>query len=179
MQTSIPRSGQSRAIAGMIADTREHDIVSAFNAEASAVIDFGKGVASNGTERTAVLPDGTKPFMGVTVFDFDHQPDTGGFDLVSGASGGIKPKGALKVLREGRIWVRVDSGLTIVPYTDRGYLRYTVNGAGTAVGNFTNANDGGKTTDVTKAVQFVSAAILAADGVSYIALIELEAVNKL
>lgn len=177
-QTSIPRSGQPRAIAGMIADTRDIDLVSAFNAEASAKILFGKGVANPGTERQAKLPDGTMPFMGVSAWDMAHQPDTGGFDLVSGASGGVLPQGSLQVCREGRVWVCVDSGLTIVPYTDRGYLRHTVNGAGTAVGNFRNAADGGNTQDTTKQVQFVSAAILAADGVTYVALAEIEAVNK-
>lgn len=180
MQTSIPRSGQSRAIAGLIADASDNQIVSAFNAEAAAVIAFGLGVVNPGNEREAKLPAGGGDiFMGVNVFDFEHQPDTGGFDLVSGASGGIKPKGALKVLREGRIWVVCDPNIgAVTPYADRAHLRHTVNGPANKVGAFVNAADGGNTIDLTKLIVFVSPVITAADGVTKIAMVEIEAAVK-
>lgn len=180
MQTSIPRSGQPRAIAGLISDTRDNVIVSAFNSEGVAVIAYGLGVVNPGTERLARLPAGGGDiFMGVNVFDLAHQPDTGGFDLVSGASGGIKPKGSLKVMREGAVWVVCDPNIgAVTPYADRGYLRHTVNGAANKVGAFVNAADGGNTIDLTKLVQFVSPVITAADGVTKIALVEIEATVK-
>jgi hypothetical protein len=180
MQTTIPRSGQPRAIAGMIADNRAVDLVSAFSGEASAVIPFGFGLINAGTERVFKLPSGGgDKFAGISVWDMAHQPDTGGFDLVSGAAGGIKPKGGFELCREGRIWVVVDGSIvTITPYTDRGFLRHTANGAGTIVGSFLNAADGGNTIDLSKLVQFVSPLTTAADGVTKIALIEVEAIVK-
>lgn len=179
-QTSIPRSGQPRAIAGMVADNRSIDLVSAFNAEASAVIPFGVGVVNPGTERQAKLPAaGSDIFMGVSTWGLAHQPDTGGFDLVSGAAGGIKPKGSLELCREGRIWVVVDPGVTsITPYSDRPFLRYSTNGANNVIGAFGKASDAGKNIDLTKVGQFVSDVVTAADGVTKIALLEIEAVNK-
>ena len=180
MQTSIPRSGQPRAIAGLVGDTRDNVIVSAFNSEVATVIGYGLGVVNPGTERQARLPaGGADIFMGVTVFELGHQPDTGGFDLVSGASGGIKPKGALKVLREGAIWVVCDPNIgAVTPYSDRAHLRHTVNGAANKIGAFVNVADGGNTIDLTKLIVFVSPVITAADGVTKIALVEIEATVK-
>lgn len=180
MQTSIPRSGQPRAIAGMIADNRSVDLLSAFSGEASAKILFGMGLINAGTERVFKLPSGSGDiFAGIVVWDLAHQPDTGGYDLVSGASGGILPKGGFELMREGRIWVVVDGSISsITPYSDRGHLRYSTNGAGTIVGSFLNAADSGHTIDLTKAIQFVSPLITAADGVTKIAMVDVEAVNK-
>ena len=150
MQTTIPRSGQPRAIAGMIADNRAADLVSAFSGEASAKISFGLGLINAGAERVFKLPSAnTDKFAGISAWDLAHQPDTGAYDLVSGSGGGVLPKGGFELCREGRIWVVVDPGLTIVPYADRGYLRCTANGVGTAAGQFSNAADGSNTIDLT------------------------------
>ncbi len=179
MQTTIPRSGQSRAIAGMIADGRHPDLVSAFSGEASAKIAFGLGLQNTGAERVFLLPSAnTDKFAGISVWSMSHQPDTGAFDLVSGASGGVLPKGGFELMREGRIWVRVDPGLTITPYADRAFLRCTANGAGTAAGQFNRAADGANTIDLTKLIVFVSPSITSADGTSSIALVEVDAIVK-
>ena len=177
MQTYIPRSGQPRAIAGMIADSAKTDTISAFSGESSATIAFGLGLVNPGSERVAKLPAAsTDIFMGVSAWDLDHQPDTGALDLVSGLAGGILPKGDLKVLRKGRLFVVVDPSVnSITPFKDRGFVRYATNGGNTTIGAFSNVTDALKNLDVTKCVQFLSDVILAPDGVTKIALAEIQA----
>lgn len=181
MQTTINRNGQPRAIAGLIADLFPMGLASAFSGESSSLIQFGFGVVNAGVERQAKIPSGGSDiFMGIAAFSLNHQPDTGGFDLVSGASGGIKPKGAFEVVRSGHVWVLVDKAVTsITPYSDRGFLRYTADGTTNPTpGAWGKATDSGKNLDLTKVVQFISPLVTAADGTTKIAMVEIMAVNK-
>lgn len=168
-QTSVPSTGQSRAIAGMIADSSSvDDIVSAWSEESSSEMPFGIGVVQGTAVQGALIPSGGGDILkGINAHGYNHASGgAAGFgDL---GTSGIIAGGRLRCLRHGRIWVLVDSGVTsITPFVDRGWCRHTANGAGKLVtGAWSNADDGGgaKQIDATKQVLFVSDVITAPDG---------------
>ncbi len=178
-QTAINKAGQPVAVAGQLSDNGEgKDIVSRFNSEASAAIQFGIGVKP-GTLRDAVLlPTATSSVIeGINVFGFNHQPGSNG-DLDQGSTPpGVKPKGGLQILVRGRIWVLLDpSVVTIIPNVDRGYCRCTANAGDSMIGAWRNADD--TSIDCTKQTLFRSVVYTSADGVSKIAELDVDFVNK-
>ena len=180
-QTSVSAIGQPVAYAGLVSSAQEViDKVSGFSEEASAPVRFGVAVMQ-GTARTgALLPAGsttpTAPIKGVHSFNFEHSPGTYG-DLDSTGTGVI-PDGRLDVLRKGRVWVVIDQSITtIVPFSDRAYIRIAANGSNIILGAFSNVSDTSYSYDSTRQALFTSAVTTAADGTK-IAEVEVDFTNR-
>lgn len=176
-QTTILRSGQPQAFAGMVADTGIKDDLSAYNLEVSAEIAFGLGVKWSG-QRGALLPTASSSVIrGVSVWNGNHQTGLYG-DL---GTTGLKPNAAMVVRDLGRIWVLVDAGQAVGDFTPgitRGWCRFeTDGGSNTVVGAWRGADDG-HAIDCTKQCVYVSSVILAADGVSLIAELDCNFIAK-
>lgn len=172
-QTTISRSGQPAAFAGLPADGSIKDDVSAFNLEASLEMPFGIGVKWSG-ERGALLPSAANSVMkGINLFNANHQTGVDG-DL---GTTGLKPKAALNIRRFGRLWLLVDVGIavdTFTPGTTRGYCRFeTDGGSNTQRGTWRHTDDG-HVVDCTSQVLFISKVILSANGVDKIALAQVD-----
>ncbi len=183
MQTTVNPAGQPVAVAGQLSDNQEGvDIVSRFNAEASANIAFGLAVAPVGTQiRDGVInmAGSGDVVEGVNVWGFNHMPGSNGDLDQTSTPPGLRPKAGLQVIQRGRVWVVVDAGVTsIVPNIDRAFVRYSANGGNTVVGAFSNATDSGHNTDITKQAIFRSGIFLSADGVTKIAELDVDFVNK-
>lgn len=181
-QTSINKAGQPVAVAGQLSDNGEVvDLVSRINAEASAVLPFGIG-AKAGTSRNGVNKPSTTADVieGVVVFDFSHQPGATGDVDQTQTPPGLKPNAKFNLLRKGRIWVPLDSTVTVItPNSDRTFLRVVSHvGVGTVVGYWTNVSDPGDTIDLTKVGVFVSGLQTSADGTTLIAEAEFDFTSK-
>lgn len=181
-QTVVQPTGQPIAVAGQLSDNQEApNIVSRFNEEASAALQFGIGVKP-GTARDGVkLPSATSSVIeGINLFGFNHLPGASGDLDQSSTPPGVKSKGSLKILQGGRAYVLLDaSGISsIAPNVDRGYCRATTNGGNTVIGAWNNADDSGHMVDCTKQSIFRSGLFTSADGVSKIAELEVDFVNK-
>lgn len=175
-QTSISRSGQPRAIAGMVADTGIKDDVAAFNTDVVS-IPFGTGVKWDG-ETGAKQPSASGSILkGIIRWDASHQTGTNG-DL---DSTGLKTKAEMYCRRRGRMWVLVDVGIAVgsfTPGTDKGYCRFESDGgSNTVIGAWRNTDDG-HVVNASGQVTFISTVILAADGVSHIAEVDCDFDNK-
>ena len=179
MQTSINPRGQPVAFAGLISDSYAGpDLVSSFSEETVNSIPFGTAVKQGVAPKGALLMSGGgDAIKGIVAFDFTHAPGVFG-DIDAGALG-IVPKGQLRILRRGRVWVVIDQGIvTIAPFSDRGFIRYSANGAGNLiVGAVSNVTDGAHNTDMSKVVIFTSTVQVAADGTK-IAEVEVDFTNK-
>lgn len=176
-QTSVSRSGQSQAFAGMNGDIGATRDLSAFNSEASAEMRFGIGVKPSGA-RGALLPTAVSSrIAGVVLQNANHQTGTNG-DL---GTTGLKANADLTLRRSGTVWVLVDAGQAVGDFTPGitpGWCRYeTDGGSNTIVGAWRGADDS-HSIDCSKQATFVSSVILAADGVSLIALLEVDFANK-
>ncbi len=172
-QTTVLRSGQPQAFAGMVADSGIKDDVSSFNLETVDSIPFGSGVKWSG-QRGSLLPTANNsPLQGIVVWNADHQTGTyGDLDTI-----GVKPNGALVVRRKGRIWVPVDAEYAVgdlTPGTSRGYCRFETDGATNTVRGRWRASDDGHVDSAINQVVFVSNVILAADGTTKIAEVEVD-----
>lgn len=172
-QTSINSSGQPYGVAGQMSDNASVvDKVSGFSEEASASIPFGvavaQGVAAQGIKNLSASGNAIK---GIHATNFEHAP--GLFGDIDSSNVGLVPNGRADVLRKGRIWVVLDGNLTIAPFSDRCFVRYSLNSLG-PLGAFSNVTDSGKNTDITRIAQFVSLAQLSADGVTYIAQVDVD-----
>lgn len=180
-QTFINPAGQPVAVAGQLSDNMEGvDVVSRFNEEVTSALQFGIGVKP-GTYRDGVLlPTATSSVIeGVNTWGINHLPGASGDLDQTSTPPGVKPKGGLKVLQRGRIWVLLDASVTtIVPNVDRAYCRALPNGGNTVIGTFAPADDAGFMVDCTKQAIFRSGVFTAADGVSKIAELEGDFVNK-
>lgn len=180
-QTSVSLAGQAIAVAGQLSDSNPNDgVVSRFSQETSpsAVILFGVAVKP-GSKRDGIriLTAISETVEGLTVQGFNHLPGaTGDLDQTLG---GLKPNAGLGVMRQGRMYAVVDPLLSsVTPFVDRGFVRALVNGGNNIVGALTNAADGSNTIDATKQIQFVSQIFLSADGVTKIAEVAVDFVNK-
>ena len=168
MQTSVPATGQSRAFAGLIADSSELvDVVSAWSEEASAEMPFGIGLAQGTAAQGALIPSGAgDKLKGLLAHSYAHAPG-GAAGFGDMGSTGIIAGGRLRCLRHGRIWVVLDASVaSIAPFVDRGWCRHTTDGgANTVPGRWNKADlGGGKQLDATKQVLFVSDVVTAPDG---------------
>lgn len=182
MQTSISAGGQSIGVAGQIADSGPHDIVSGFNKD-TAQIPFGYGVMGKvgDDERAYCLPtgpSGTMEVVGLNVFDLNHSR-LGSVDAATGYAGdvasGIVAMGDMQVGRKGRYLVPVEN---TVQKNDRLYCRVVATGNLTQ-GSFHGTNLGGSyMRDCTAQGIFRSGTYTAADGVTKVAIVEVDFTAK-
>lgn len=183
-QRTVNAGGMSIGFAGQIADSNwVLDIVSGFSAEASAQIPFGFGLmALSGVPDSYVLPSGasgTMEIQGISVLGLNHSRG-GGVDADGnffgdlGASG-LLPKASLQVMRKGRVLVPVEHNVRI---GDRPYCRVTATGALTP-GSWVGTNYGGSyVRDCTTQGRFISLTSTAADGVTKVAVLEVDFNSK-
>jgi hypothetical protein len=142
---------QAVAFAGLMADiTDGYERDTMLNGEASAEIPFGAFVVENaamtagatpatrGTPAIAKLPAAsTDDFANGGVVLHSHEYDKR-LDL---GTTGVLPTRQLSVLKRGRVWMQVEQA---VVKTDPVFVRYTVNGAGTALGQVRKDDDTAK-----------------------------------
>jgi hypothetical protein len=165
MQTDYS-DAPAKAVAGQIAcNLLDAEIISGYNAEASASIPFGRAVecASATDPRAMKLPDSeTDKIVGFTCRSHSIQSGERG-ELDDAA--GVKVGGQLNVMTDGVIWVVVHSGCA--PY-QKLWVRAVGGGANELLGGAENADDGTDTIDCTGQGRFVSYA--AADGLAKLAI---------
>jgi hypothetical protein len=154
------------AFVGMIADITESEIETYANGEASAEIGFGFGVKQKtgaGTDEQAILPTAQGDAL-VGVVTHSHAYAVGG-NLPELGTVGIKPLVPMNVMREGRVWVQLQSGVS-VSKGDRAHYNWNDK-------TWRNSASGTDTIDCTAQAVFRSTA--AAGG---IALLEVDFINK-
>lgn len=182
-QNSVTSAGMAIGVAGQIADSGPHDIVSGFN-QAAAQMPFGYGVRDGTVKDSYVLAtgfSGVYPVAGINVFDFNHQKigaaDPGGTyagDL--GASGLVQYAG-LQVGRKGRYLVPVEAAPSI---GDGAWCRGVATG-NLGVGIWRGAARGAAGplsasyhVDCSKQGVFRSSSYTAADGTTLVAILEVD-----
>jgi len=193
-QLTVPAGGQSIGVAGQLADSGKPDVVSGFNKEASSQIPFGFGVrvqpGSNGdgfllaTGFSGGAP-GTE-VAGISIFSYNHFKQ-GAADPLGNFAGdlggsGLLPNAGMQILREGRAIVPVE--ITVVA-GDRAWCRgiatgTTSNTAGIWSGTGYNVAGAGSSymIDCTRQGVFRSGTYTAADGVTKVAVLEVDFTNK-
>jgi hypothetical protein len=191
-QTTVSAGGQSAGVAGQIADSLDGpDIVSGFNMEATAQMPWGIGVRvqPGSTGDGFLLPTGNTggpqlDIAGVNVFSHDHHraanaDSAGNFGGDLGSTG-LNPKAVLQVLRDGRIWVPVETN--VVP-GDRAFCRGVATGTfGQGIWSGTGLVAAGAAPsfhiDCSKQGVFRTATFTAADGSTKVAVLETDFTNK-
>lgn len=176
-QTTILAAGQPAAFAGLC--THKLDSLSAVSREVSANIQFGLGVKPGVKLKEMLLPTASSSvLLGVLVQNQVYAPNTFGEIDQTSATKGLIPSTIGEVLATGRAWVIVDADTSITPNVTRAYWRFESDGASnTVVGTFRHSDDG-HVVDTTKQVKFISGVFTAADGVTKIAEVAIEAYNK-
>ena len=124
----------SKGTAGSLLDTGYHNVASRANGEATAdTLKFGMGVTQGSTPgvnvQVPVSGDTADKFEGITVSGVTEMDMEGNVK--------ITPYATVGVMTWGKIWARVETGLTIA-YGDPVYL---IN-SGTNAGMFTNVSGG-------------------------------------
>jgi len=196
-QTTVSAGGQSIGVAGQLADSAEgRDVVSGFNKEATNQIPFGAGVrvqpGSNGDGFLLASGfSGLAPGMevaGINVFSFNHfkqgaADPAGNFAGDLGGSG-LLPNASMQILREGRVLAPVEIAVVA---GDRAWCRGVPTGASSASsaqgfwsGTGYNAAGVGSSymNDCTRQGVFRSGTYTAADGVTKVAVLEVDFTNK-
>lgn len=189
-QTTVLAGGQPIGVAGQLADTSTvQDIVSGFNGEASSQIPFGYGVrvdpSSTGDRwllatgysgsAPGVLPD----VAGAVIYTLTHSragnADPNGFFSGDMGGSGLLAKSSMEILRRGRILVPVEAA--VLP-GDRPYCRGIPTGSLTA-GIWAGSGYGQSYhIDCTKMGVFRSASYTAADGVTKVAVLDVDFTSK-
>lgn len=182
-QTTVSSSGQSIGVAGQVADSRDvRDIVSGFSQELTAQIPFGFGLMKGTTPNGYFLPTGPSGSMevaGINTFGLNHaragSVDSGGnFSGDMGASG-LLPKSSMQVMVAGRVLVPVEVN---VLNGDRPYCRVVATGA-LSQGAWLGSGMGGSyVRDCTAQGIFRSNTFTAADGVTKVAILEVDFTAK-
>jgi hypothetical protein len=157
-QTSYSNSFSAVGFEGMLADSKEADIVSELNAEAAANLVFGRGVRKTAAGALNMSAAG-QSLHGIPVF---NQREVA--DLAS--NGAIRPKETFDLLRKGRILVKAEQAVAV---TDDVYLRYTAGAGDQTVGRFRKDADG--------TAQVDTITITAANSVSYSVAVDGKAYN--
>jgi len=143
----------TRAFAGMLSDGGPHDIVTAYNDEASLEMPFGACVTLQTAERAAKLPAaGSDKLMGLVVHE--HGFSKGPADAQLGSTG-LKGDVLFGVLRKGKMWVTVENGCAI---GDRMHVRYAAGAGGSQLGAIRSASVNNETIDATTQGVFLSVA---------------------
>ena len=196
-QTTVSAGGQSIGVAGQIADSAEgRDIVSGFNKEATNQIPFGVGVrvqpGSNGDGFLLASGfSGGAPGMevaGINVFSYNHFKQ-GAADPLGNYAGdlggsGLLPNAGMQIGREGRWLVPIEIAVVV---GDRAWCRgvptgssSSANAQGFWAGTGYNAAGAGSSymIDCTRQGVFRSGTYTAADGVTKVAILEVDFTNK-
>lgn len=182
-QTSVTAGGMAVGIPGQKYDTGPEDVVSGFSQEASAQIPFGYGlVQSPNVADGYFLPTGVSGAMeivGLSVFSLAHMKagavDAAGVYAGDLGASGLLPKAPLQVARQGRYLVPVEANVRV---NDRAYCRVTATGAFTP-GSWAGTNYGGSyVRDCTQQGVFRSGTFTAVDGVTKVAVLEVDFTNK-
>jgi hypothetical protein len=95
------------AIEGALADSGAHDVVTKYNAEATAAISFGKAVKFGATDQAALLPAAeTDKICGIVLHTDQYSTGSEGELKQDGTSwtNGLRPGAAMSILRKGRMW---------------------------------------------------------------------------
>lgn len=117
-QTTVSAGGMAIGVAGQLADSGPHDVLSGFN-DASAQMPFGFGVRASSEERGYILATGFSNVVavdGVNLFGHNHIK-IGAADAVGAYAGdlgasGLLENASLQVLRKGRVMVPVEAAVT-------------------------------------------------------------------
>jgi hypothetical protein len=118
-----------RAFQGMLADSKEADIITrAF--EGAGGSPFGVAFEEGTTPAEQVAPTTLTGFNFVGVGAHRHNRDT----FTQALDIGIDDEDAVNVLRKGRIWVPIEQA--VVPHTSAVFIRHTVNGGLDQLGAF-------------------------------------------
>jgi hypothetical protein len=197
-QTTVSSAGQAIGIAGQLADSGEHDLVSGFNKEATAQIPFGFGLrvkpGSNGDEFLLASGfSGLAPGMevaGLSVFSYNHHR-VGPNDPAGNAAGdmggsGLLPNAGLQVMRKGRAIVPVEIAVVA---GDRAWCRGVATGtSGSAAWQgiwsgtgYNLANDAAGSSymiDCRRQGVFRSGTYTAADGTTKVAILEVDFASR-
>lgn len=179
-QTVIQKYGYPVAVAGQLSDNMEGvDVVSRFNQDV-VQLPFGTAVKAGTAERSAkALAANTDIVQGFVKWGTDHFPANASGSIGDVGATGLLPNAGLEIVRRGRMYCVVDPSIvTITPYSDRCFIRCTVNGGNNVIGAVSNVADGANNIDCTKQAQFVSGIFTAADGVTKIAEVEVSFNNK-
>ena len=157
--------------AGMVDPTSQPEYLSMINAEASASIPIGRGVAfktsSPDTDLDAILPAAeTAKFAGVVAhrMEYSRAYTTDGATFGDLDSTGIRAGKMMMVCTKGRILVKCDSGCA----PGDGLWVRGVAGAGEALGALENADDSTDMVDATARGTWLTSA--AADGLAWLLL---------
>lgn len=185
MQTSVSAGGQAIGVAGQIADSGPHDIVSGFSKESSSQVPFGFGLrvqaGSNGD--AYLLPTGFSNvggnIAGLSVFDLNHAKagvaDSQGVYSGDLGASGLLPNASLQVGRKGRYLVPVEAN--VLP-GDRAWCRGIGTGALTP-GIWAGSGYGASYhIDCTAQAVFRSTTYTALDGVTKVAIMECDFTSK-
>lgn len=115
----------TNATKGMIADTTAYTIDSFF---AEEFVPFGVAVRRGTNADEVAIWDAaiTVPFLGVAIYDPSNNDQT----TIGNNNIGYEAGSQISIMRVGRVFVEIDSGVTVVP-GDKAYLEATT-------GNFTN-----------------------------------------
>lgn len=182
-QTSVLSGGQPVGFPGQVQNQVDSEIVSGFSREASAQIPFGYGVqAKPGEERGYFLPTGVSGVVeihGVVAHGYDYAK-AGAVDSAGAQSGnlgasGILPAGPLNIVRRGRVLVAVKDN---VQPNDRAYC--FVHGTGALTPGLWAASSygGSYVRDCGTQAVFRSTTRTAADGVTKVAVLEVDFTSK-
>lgn len=155
MQTSYSRY-MDRAFAGMLADSGLNDVLSYFNAEASASLPFGIAVAKHAAadDAAGLLADGATAAAVIGITVHHHVTEQQLLQGVTPEDAGIPPKSPMPVLKRGRINVKVEEAVTPASPV---YVRHTA-GVGEQKGAFRASADGGDAVQLTTGFRFLTSA---------------------
>lgn len=159
----------TKAFAGMLADSGDHDVIAMRNDEASASIAFGRAVKFGSTTdgTSAKLPDSENAVIAGIVMHSHAYSNSPNGDL---DSTGLKVGATMNVLRKGRMWVTVEDA--VIP-GDRLWVRGVAGGDPEFLGGLLPADDSTDTVDCTGQGQFLTAAAAGA-----LAVLEVDFTNK-
>lgn len=129
------------AVPGQLSDNGAIDVMPMYNGEASAEIAFGRAVIFGSTtaalHNKALLPSAeTDLVAGLVIFTHAYTRGTSTSDL---GDTGVRPGGALSVLRKGRMWVT--AGSDVVANASRLWVRAVAGAPPEFLGGLEDADD--------------------------------------
>lgn len=184
-QTTVSAGGQAFGLPGQPADTMKgRDIVSGFQGETGLQMPFGYALRQNpGVADSYLLATGFSssagPIVGLNVYSLAHNragtvDSAGNYTGDMGASG-LLYKSSLQVARQGRYIVPVEANVLV---NDRAYVRGIATGSFSA-GIWAGSGYGASYhIDCTAQGVFRSGTYTAADGVTKVAVLEVDFTNK-
>lgn len=195
-QTTVNAGGQAIGVAGQLADSGDHDIVSGFNKDTSQFpFGFGARVQPGSAGDAYLLAtgfSGLSPGLevaGVNLYGLNHHRagslDAAGYQGDMGASG-LLPNASMQVLRKGRVLVPVEIAVVA---GDRAWCRGVATGSSGSAAwqgiwsgtGYNLVNDGAGSSymiDCRRQGVFRTASYTAADGTTKVAVLEVDFTNR-